>query len=100
MADATRAALDYKKDKWVFINVMTDLIPDDEHKDAPKIPDIGIIASLDPVAVDQAGVDFTFSKANSEGKRAQWEQEHNTRVLKYAEERGVGKRHYRLVSID
>lgn len=100
MADATKAALDYKKNKWVFINVLTDLVPDDEHKDAPKIPDIGIIASLDPVAVDQAGVDFTFSKANSEGKRAQWEQEHNTRVLQYAEERGAGTRHYRLVSID
>lgn len=100
MADATKAALDYKKDKWVFINVMTDLVPDDEHKDAPKIPDIGIIASLDPVAVDQAGVDFTFSHAPSEAKREQWEQEHNTRVLKYAEERGAGTRHYRLVSID
>lgn len=100
MADATKAALDYKKDKWVFINVMTDLIPDDNHRDAPKLPDIGIIASLDPVAVDQAGVDFTFSKADSENQREQWEQEHNTRVLKYAEERGAGKRHYRLVSID
>lgn len=100
MADATKAALDYKKDKWVFINVMTDLIPDDEHKDAPKIPDIGIIASLDPVAVDQAGVDFTFREASSEAKREQWEREHNTRVLQYAEERGAGKRHYRLVPID
>ena len=100
MADGTKAALDYKKDRWVFINVISAVAPDDGCKDAEPLPDIGIIASLDPVAVDQAAVDFTFGLAPSEEARARWEQLHHTRVLGYAEEIGAGKRNYRLLSID
>lgn len=100
MADAAKAAVDAKKDRWVFINVLCDLKPDDDCSDAEPLEDIGILASLDPVAVDQAAVDFTFGAAPSEAVREAWEQKHNVRLLQYAEERGVGKRNYRLVQVD
>ena len=100
MADAAKAAVDAKKDRWVFINVLCDLKPDDDCSDAEPLADIGILASLDPVALDQAAVDFTFGAAPSDVVREAWEQKHNVRLLKYAEERGVGKRNYRLVQVD
>lgn len=100
MADAAKAAVDAKKDRWVFINVLCDLKPDDDCSDAEPLPDIGVLASLDPVAVDQAAVDFTFGTAPSNAVREKWEQAHNVRVLQYAEERGLGKRNYRLIEIE
>lgn len=99
MADAAKAAVDAKKDRWVFLNVLCGLQPDDDCEDAKPLADIGILASLDPVAVDQAAVDFTFGAAPSEAVRQKWEEKHNVRLLQYAEERGLGKRHYRLEEI-
>ena len=99
MADAAKAAVDAKEGRWVFINVLFGLQPDDDCADAEALPDIGILASLDPVAVDQAAVDFTFGAAPSEDVRRKWEEKHNVRLLQYAEERGLGKRHYRLEEI-
>lgn len=99
MADAAKAALDYRQNRWVFLNVLCDLNPDDDCADAKPLPDIGVLASLDPVALDQAAVDLTFGAAPSETVRAQWEEKHNTRLLGYAEERGIGQRHYRLTEI-
>lgn len=100
MADAAKAAVDAKKDRWVFINVLCDLKPDDDCADTEPLPDIGILASLDPVAADQAAVDFTFGAAPSDAVREKWEQTHNVRLLQYAEERGIGKRNYRLIETD
>ncbi len=99
MADAAKAAVDYRKDKWVFINVINGFKPDDKCSDAKDEPVIGIIASTDPVAVDQAAVDFVYGTAPSQAVRDKWEQDHNVRLLKYAEERGVGQRHYQLKEI-
>lgn len=99
MADAAKAAVDAKAGRWVFLNVLCGLQPDDDCADAEPLPDIGILASLDPVAVDQAAVDFTFGAAPSEDVRKKWEEKHNVRLLQYAEERGIGKRHYRLEEI-
>jgi len=99
MADAAKAAVDAKEGRWVFINVLCGLQPDDDCTQAEPLPDIGILASLDPVAVDQAAVDFTFGAAPSEDVRKKWEEKHNVRLLQYAEERGLGKRHYRLEEI-
>ena len=99
MADAAKAAVDAKEGRWVFINVLCGLQPDDDCAEAEPLPDIGILASLDPVAVDQAAVDFTFGAAPAEDVRKKWEEKHNVRLLQYAEERGIGKRHYRLKEV-
>ena len=82
------------------LEILCDLKPDDDCSDAEPLADIGILASLDPVAADQAAVDFTFGAAPSKAVREAWEQKHNVRLLQYAEERGVGKRNYRLVQVD
>lgn len=100
MADAAKAALDYKKGRWAFINVLAAIEPDDSCAGTKPFGDIGILASLDPVAADQAAVDITFGAAPSAAVREEWERTHNTRVLGYAEAAGVGKRNYRLVSAD
>ena len=99
-ADAAKAAMDYKRGRWAFINVMDKFEPSDSCKDTKNLGDIGIIASLDPVAVDQASCDFEFGAAPSEEIRNAWEKTHSVDLLEYAEKIGVGSRHYQLVSVD
>ena len=100
MADAVKAALDAKKDRWAFVNVISAIDPDDDCSNAVPQGDVGIIASVDPVALDQAAVDITFGSAASKEQREKWEYDHHTRVLEYAENIGAGKRNYRLISVD
>ncbi|MDD7649026.1 DUF362 domain-containing protein [Cloacibacillus porcorum] len=100
MADAAKAAMDYKKGRWVFINVLNNIKVNDSCSDAKNLPDIGIIASSDPVAVDRAALDFTYGTAPDNNARQRWEDRHNTKVLEYAERLGTGYRKYRLVSLD
>ncbi|MDO4179534.1 MAG: cyclophilin-like fold protein [Phascolarctobacterium sp.] len=97
-AEAAKAAVDARPGQWVFINVLSEFKPDDSCKDAPTMPNIGILASTDPVALDQAAVDMTYGKAN-EKQRIEWEQAHNTRLIKYAESIGLGSRDYQLVEV-
>jgi len=99
-ADAAKAAMDYKKGRWAFINVLDAFKAQDRCIGAEDRKNIGIIASLDPVALDQACVDFEFGTAKDESTRAAWEKYHSVNVLSFAEEIGVGKRHYRMVSVD
>ena len=68
MADAVKSVMDYKKDKIVFINVMKDMSIDcdcDSNPHPPELKDIGMLASLDPVALDQACVDLIY-KSNDD----------------------------------
>ncbi len=99
-ADAAKAAMDYKKDRWAFINVLDAFKAQDKCEGAQDRGNIGILASLDPVALDQACVDFEFGAAKDEATRAAWEKYHSVNVLDFAEAIGVGKRHYRMVSVD
>jgi len=100
LADASKGAMDYKQGRWAFINVLNNLQVQDTCSDAANMPDIGILASADPVAVDSAALDFTYGRAPSAQARKAWENKHNTDVLQYAEELGVGKKNYRLVEIE
>ena len=61
MAEYARGAIDGKQGKLLFVNFITQVSPACDcygHSDAPIIPDIGILASTDPVAIDQASVDL------------------------------------------
>ena len=98
-ADGVQAAMNYKKGRWCFINVLDNFDPDDSCQGTKNLGDIGILASLDPVALDQAAVDMTFGAADTEQRRQQWEEAHNVNILHYAEQLGVGRRHYRLVEV-
>ena len=87
----------------IYINVMNRLSIDcdcDGHPAEPDIHDIGILASLDPVALDQACVDLVYQAENSDALVDRMESLHAVHVLEHAEEMGLGSRNYELVSID
>lgn len=97
-ADTLRAVLDYKKN-WAFINVIDDFAPECSCHGTKNTGNIGILASTDPVALDQCSVDFLLQTAPDEKTRTEWEEAHQVKVLEYAENLGCGKRNYRLVEI-
>lgn len=70
MAEAAKAIVDHCGDSILYINVANNLSVDcdcDAHPAAPQMGDIGILASLDPVALDQACVDLVYASTD-EGK--------------------------------
>lgn len=70
MADAAKSVVEYFKGNMAFINVMCNMSVDCDCCAVaadPKIGDIGILASLDPIALDQACVDLVY-KSEDEGK--------------------------------
>lgn len=66
MAEYGFGVMKGKKDKALFVNFITDVTPACDcapYSDAPIVPDIGIVASTDPVAIDQASVDLVNAQA-------------------------------------
>lgn len=104
MADAVKSIMDYRKDKIVFINVMKDMSIDCDCNNKPTPPafgDIGILASLDPVALDQACVDKIYSypeKEKTESFRKRMEEKKAIHILEAAETLGIGSRKYELIT--
>lgn len=105
MADAAKSVVDYFKGNAVYINVMKNISIDcdcDAHASAPCMQDIGILASLDPVAVDQACLDLVY-QSNDPGKDKlieKIESRHGVHTIESAYDLGVGNREYELVQID
>ena len=99
MSDAVKAALDAKRERWAFINVIDAFDPEDGCEFAQNLGNIGILGSLDPVAVDQAAIDLTYGAAPNKEIRDRWESTHSTMLTSIAESNGVGKTHYRLIEI-
>ena len=105
MADADRAVLDYVgREHMLYINVANRLSVDcdcDSHPAAPEMADIGIFASTDPVAVDQACVDAVYNSPDP-GKKAlieRMESRHGIHTIEAAAEHGLGSREYEIVEI-
>ena len=87
----------------VYINVMNRLSVDcdcDGNPAEPDIHDIGILASYDPVALDQACVDLIYEAEGNEALVNRMESLHVIHTLEHAEEIGLGSRAYELVNID
>ena len=87
----------------VYINVMNRLSVDcdcDGNPAEPDIHDIGILASTDPVALDQACVDLIYQAEGNESLVRRIEAQHGIHTLEYAEQIGLGSRAYELVDID
>ena len=108
MAEATKAVADYIEDnnkKIIYITVMNALSVDcdcDAHQGDPVMADLGIVASLDPVANDQAFIDMVW---NSDDPGAHLLQERVDRqegrhILEYAESIGLGSTDYELIQLD
>ncbi len=102
MADASKAVL-AAQPNMLFVNVMNNLSVDcdcDPNPAPPKMADIGILASADPVALDQACVDLVYaSDDDSADLIARIENRDGTHALEAAEALGVGSRAYSLVEI-
>ncbi len=73
----------------------------DAHQKEPVMNDLGIIASLDPVANDQAFIDMVFNSEESGAKLLQEriDSRLGREILPYAEKIGLGSREYELIKI-
>ena len=103
MADACKAVL-AAQPNMLFVNVMNNLSVDcdcDSNPAPPKLADIGVLASADPVALDQACVDLVYeSDDGSADLIERMESRNGVHLLEAAEQLGVGSRAYELVEIN
>lgn len=89
----------------VYVNVMNNLSVDcdcDGNPAEPEMADIGILASTDPVALDQACIDLVYEQKDGDGKALvrRIESKNGLLTLEYAEKIGLGSRTYDLQMID
>ena len=115
MVEYTAGVLKNKKGKAGFMNFLLDISPECDcvpWSDAPIVPDIGILASTDPVAIDRASYDLVnkqtgfqntaLKSAHAPGKdkfRDLWPRIDSTHLFGYAEKMGLGTAEYRLIEI-
>ena len=103
MAEAGKSVSDYLGDQIVYINVMNRLSVDcdcDGNPAEPDMHDIGILASTDPVALDQACIDLVYSAEDGQSLVNRIESRNGLHTLEHAQQIGLGSRSYELVSID
>lgn len=108
MAAAAQAVHEYFNGRVIYINVMNNMSVDcdcDGHPAKPELSDMGIMASLDPVAVDQACLDMVFNYKGKPGDDnkpliERINRQHGTYITDYAEKIGLGSKKYKLVNID
>ena len=104
MAAAAQAVADYMKGRVLYINVMNNLSVDCDCVANPKEPqmkDVGILASTDPVALDQACLDLVFKSPvtednNPEPLKKRINKKHGRHTVDYAEQIGLGTKNYTL----
>lgn len=104
MAEAGKSVVDALDGNILYINVMNRLSIDcdcDGNPSEPDMHDIGILASADPVALDQACVDLVYASQDDTASLIQRMESRNAvHVLEHGEEIGLGSRSYQLVSMD
>jgi len=113
IVDHAAAVLQAKKDKTLYLTFVTNVTPDCDcwdFTDAPLVADIGVLASLDPVAIEQAAYDLVVAAPGAAGgagegmepgedKFAKVTGMDGSVTLEYAEARGLGTRQYDLKTI-
>ncbi len=103
MGDATSAVVDYMDGKVVYINVMNRLSVDcdcDGNPAEPDMHDIGILASYDPVALDQACLDLIAQAQGNTSFLNRVNRQNGYHTLEHAAEIGLGSREYNLIDIE
>ena len=108
MAAAAQAVHNYFSGHVIYINVMNNMSVDcdcDGNPAKPELQDMGIMASLDPVAVDQACLDKVFNYKGKPGDDnkpliERINRQHGTYITEYAEQIGLGSKTYTLVNLD
>ncbi len=106
MAEADKAVVDFfGKENMAYINVMNNISIDcdcDSNPHDPEMADIGIFASLDPVALDQCCYDEIMN-SNDSGKQSlvnRMEEKHAIHTVEEAANLGIGSREYEVINID
>lgn len=105
MADAASSVVGYFKGNMAFINVMKNLSVDCDCcsvAEDPCMKDIGILASLDPIAIDQACVDLIYAAKGDPGQAhfiERIESRNGIRTIETAAAHGFGSREYELIEI-
>lgn len=104
MAEAGKSVVEALDGNILYISVMNHLSVDcdcDGNPAEPDMHDIGILASADPVALDQACVDLVYaSQDDTESLINRMESRNAVHVLEHGEDIGLGSRTYQMVSID
>ncbi len=103
MAEAGKSVVDALDGNILYINVMNRLSVDcdcDSNPAEPDMHDIGILASFDPVALDQACIDLVYAAEDDQSLIKRIESRNGLHTLEHAEEIGLGSREYRLENID
>ncbi len=108
MAAAAQAVHNWFDGKIIYINVMNNLSVDcdcDSHPADPKMKDVGILASTDPVALDKACLDIVFNHKATEGDDnkpliERINRQHGTYIVDYAAKIGLGSMKYQIIEIE
>ena len=105
MADAAESVVKYFEDKIVYINIMCNLSVDCDCcavAEDPCMKDIGILASTDPIAIDQACVDLIYNSKDPGRDHfvQRIERQNGIHTIEAANELGFGTREYELINID
>lgn len=104
MADAASSVFKYFNGNMAFINIMCNLSVDCDCcavAEDPCMKDIGILASLDPIALDKACLDLIYNSTDSGRNHfvERVERQHGTYIIDSAEKLGFGSKDYELVEI-
>ena len=105
MTEAAKAIIDHCGDKILYISVANNLSVDCDcvaKPEDPKMGDIGILASLDPVALDKACVDMVRA-SEDHGKIhliERMESRNGIHIVDHAQKLGMGTTSYKLINID
>jgi len=105
MAEAAGSVMNRLGKNLLYINLMNNLSVDcdcDSSPAPPELPDIGILAALDPVALDKACVDLVYAadRKQSAALRERIESRNGIHTLDHAEKLGLGSQKYELVTIE
>ena len=105
MADAADSIVKYFDGKMCFINVMCNMSVDCDCcavAEDPSIADIGILSSLDPVALDQACLDLVYASKDPGRDHLieRIESRNGVHTVEAADALGTGSREYELISLD
>ena len=105
MAEAAKAVTTHCGENILYISVMNRLSVDcdcDSNPEEPKMADIGMLASLDPVALDKACVDLVYASPDPGRVHlvGRMESRHGIHIVEHAEALGMGSQRYDLVSLD
>ena len=105
MADAASSVVKYFNGNMAFINVMKNISVDcdcDGNASAPCMQDVGILASLDPVAIDQACLDLVYNSTDPGKDKLikRIESLHGIHTVEAAADLGIGSRDYELITLE